>query len=128
MVVLGAALAVLAGCGTETADETTDAATGTASATATASGWTLAAPIRIDGIRTADGGRSLVVEAEVPDGERDCVRGLRGELDTVEHGTVYVKVTYPLHLVLVRASSRRHGHPPSTRAGRNAAENGARVR
>ncbi len=90
MVVLGAVLAILAGCGTqtvktvETAEEATDADTT----------WTLAAPIRIDGVRTADGGRSLVVDAEVPDGAHACVRGLRGELETVERGTVYVRVTY----------------------------------
>ncbi|MEU3103911.1 hypothetical protein [Streptomyces griseoflavus] len=42
------------------------------------------------------GGRSLVVDAEVPDGARDCVRSLHGELDTVGHGTVYVKVTYEI--------------------------------
>ncbi|MDW8478135.1 hypothetical protein QBA57_00935 [Streptomyces scabiei] len=87
--VLGAAMVVLVGCGSQTA-ETEEAATGSG----TASVWTLSAPIRIDGVRTADGGRSLVVDAEVPDGARDCVRSLRGELDTVEHGTVYVKVTY----------------------------------
>ncbi|MFI6423136.1 hypothetical protein ACIBG6_37830 [Streptomyces sp. NPDC050842] len=87
MVVLGAVLVILAGCGSktvETAEEATDADTA----------WTLAAPIRIDGVRTADGGRSLVVGAEVPDGARDCVRSLRGELDTVEHRTVHVRVTY----------------------------------
>ncbi|MFF0561668.1 hypothetical protein [Streptomyces sp. NPDC004266] len=89
MAVLGAALVILAGCGSETA-ETAEEATGGATAPA----WTLAAPIRIDGVRTADGGRSLVVGAEVPDGAGDCVRGLRGEFDTVEHGTVYVRVTY----------------------------------
>ncbi|KFG10030.1 MULTISPECIES: hypothetical protein [Streptomyces] len=90
--VLGAAMVVLVGCGSQTAEtaETEEAATGSG----TASVWTLSAPIRIDGVRTADGGRSLVVDAEVPDGARDCVRSLRGELDTVEHGTVYVKVTY----------------------------------
>ncbi|MFD4322360.1 hypothetical protein [Streptomyces sp. NPDC058548] len=87
MVVLGAALAFLVGCGTETV-ETVEETPGAVAA------WTLAAPIRIDGVRTADGGRSLVVDAEVPDGARDCVRGLRGELDTVERGTVYVRVTY----------------------------------
>ncbi|MFJ8659212.1 hypothetical protein [Streptomyces sp. NPDC093795] len=87
MVVLGAVLVVLAGCGSETV-ETTEEAPGAATA------WTLSAPIRIDGVRTADGGRSLVVGAEVPAGARDCVRGLRGELETVEHGTVYVRVTY----------------------------------
>ncbi|WP_282695925.1 hypothetical protein [Streptomyces sp. CC208A] len=88
-VVSGAVLAVLVGCGSQTAgtaEETADAAT--------AAAWTLAAPIRVDGVRTADGGRSLVVGAEVPDGAPDCVRGLRGELETVEHGTVYVRVTY----------------------------------
>lgn len=89
-VVLGAAvLGALAGCGSETAgtgEETAGAAT--------ADAWTRAAPIRIEGVRTIDGGRSLVVDAEVADGTRDCVRSLRGELDTVEHGTVYVMVTY----------------------------------
>ncbi len=88
-VVLGAALMVLAGCGAKTA-ATDEEATGTAATAA----WTLAAPIRIDGVRTAEGGRSLLVDAEVPDGARDCVRRLRGQLDTVEHGTVYVMVTY----------------------------------
>ncbi|WP_166026282.1 hypothetical protein [Streptomyces chilikensis] len=88
MVVLGAAL-VLTGCGTKTAE--TDAE---ATEVATAAAWTLAAPIRIVGVRAADDGRSLVVDAEVPDGTRDCVRSLRGDLDTIEHGTVYVKVTY----------------------------------
>ncbi|MFE6225366.1 hypothetical protein [Streptomyces sp. NPDC057854] len=86
---LSAALAVLAGCGSKTAStetETTEAAT--------AATWTLAAPIRVDGVRTADGGRSLVVDAEVPDGTRACVRDVRGELDTIAHGTVYVSVTY----------------------------------
>ncbi|MFD8642647.1 hypothetical protein ACFV14_20370 [Streptomyces zaomyceticus] len=92
MVVLGVALMVLAGCGSETveSDDTADEATRAGTATA----WTRAAPIRINGVRTADGGRSLVVDAEVPDGARDCVRGLRGELHTVEHGTVYVMVTF----------------------------------
>lgn len=89
VVVLAAVLVVLAGCGSRPA-ETDEEATGTA----TAAAWTLAAPIRIDGVRTAEGGRSLVVDAEVPDGARDCVRRLRGQLDTVENGTVYVKVTY----------------------------------
>lgn len=89
LVVLGAALVVLTGCGSQTA-ETDEGPAGAA----TAAAWTLAAPIRIDGVRAADGGRSLVVGAEVPDGARDCVRKLRGELETVEHGTVYVKVTY----------------------------------
>lgn len=89
VVVLGAALVVLAGCGSKTA--ATDAE---ATDVATAAAWTLAAPINIDGVRAPDGGRSLVVDAEVPDGARDCVRSLRGELDTVERGTVYVKVTY----------------------------------
>ncbi|WEH12453.1 hypothetical protein [Streptomyces sp. VNUA24] len=87
--VFGAALMVLVGCGSETADPAEEATGSTA-----ASAWTLAAPMRIDGVRTADGGRSLVVDSEVPDGARACVRRLRGELDTVEHGTVYVKVTY----------------------------------
>ncbi len=41
-------------------------------------GWTTAAPIRTHGVHTADGGRSLVVDAEVPDGAGECVRGLRG--------------------------------------------------
>ncbi|MEU3077725.1 hypothetical protein [Streptomyces laurentii] len=89
MVVLGVALVVLAGCGSKTAETHAEA-----TEAVTAAAWTLAAPIRIDGVRAADGGRSLVVDAEVPDGARDCVRGLRGELDTVEHGVVYVKVTY----------------------------------
>ncbi|MFE5212648.1 hypothetical protein [Streptomyces sp. NPDC056600] len=89
VVVLGMALVVLAGCGSRTA-ETDEEATGTA----TAATWTLAAPIRVNGIRTTDGGRSLMVDVDVPDGARDCVRALRGELDTVEHGTVYVRVTY----------------------------------
>ncbi|MFH9845681.1 hypothetical protein ACH4MY_10630 [Streptomyces sp. NPDC017246] len=73
-----------------------EGATGADQGTATATGpaWTLASPIRIAGVRTADGGRSLVVDAEVPDGAGDCVRGLRGELETVEHGTVHVSVTY----------------------------------
>ncbi|MEU7011282.1 hypothetical protein [Streptomyces sp. NPDC046332] len=84
---LGAVLAILAGCGSKTV-EPADKATGEEVA------WTVVAPIRIDGVRTADGGRSLVVDAEVPDGARECVRGLRGEVDTVEHGTVYVRVTY----------------------------------
>ncbi|MFE5792789.1 hypothetical protein ACFQ8C_09445 [Streptomyces sp. NPDC056503] len=99
---LGAVLAILAGCGSRTAETagtsdtvgTATEATGSATATATATAWTLAAPIRIDGVRTADGGRSLVVAAEVPDGARDCVRGLRGELETVENGTAYVRVTF----------------------------------
>ncbi|WP_246886180.1 hypothetical protein [Streptomyces sp. GESEQ-4] len=88
--VLGAALMVLVGCGSKTAGTDEETTTGAA----TASAWTLAAPIRIDGVRAADGGRSLVVGAEVPDGARDCVRSLRGELETVEHGTVYVRVTF----------------------------------
>ncbi|MFB7233768.1 hypothetical protein ACFCXK_03190 [Streptomyces sp. NPDC056269] len=96
MIVLGMILAVLTGCGSETV-ETTDPlgtpATGEDAAGA-GSAWTLAAPIRIDGVRTSGGGRSLVVDAEVPDGSGECVRGLRGELDTVEHGTVYVRVTF----------------------------------
>ncbi|MFM9589331.1 hypothetical protein ACKI1J_11565 [Streptomyces scabiei] len=86
---LGAALVVLVGCDSETAETDEEAAGG-----ATASAWTLAAPMGIDGVRTADGGRSLVVDSEVPDRARDCVRRLRGELETVEHGTVYVKVTF----------------------------------
>ncbi|MET7757541.1 hypothetical protein ABZT27_22995 [Streptomyces sp. NPDC005389] len=86
-VVLGATMVILAGCGSETVD-TGEEATGAGTA------WTLAAPLRIDGVRTSDGGRSLAVDAEVPDGAGDCVRSLRGELDTVEHGTVYVRVTY----------------------------------
>ncbi|MEU9863660.1 hypothetical protein AB0D99_22575 [Streptomyces sp. NPDC047971] len=86
-VVLGAVLVILAGCGSKTV--------GTAAeTTATEQVWTLSAPIRIDGVRTADGGRSLVVAAEVPDGAHECIRGLRGALDTVEQGTVYVSVTY----------------------------------
>ncbi|NML51646.1 hypothetical protein HHL19_22020 [Streptomyces sp. R302] len=103
-IVLATALALVAGCGSKAADtadtadtaETADGVPGapTASAAATATAWTLAAPIRINGVRTADGGRSLEVDAEVPDGAGDCVRDVRGELETVEHGTVYVKVTY----------------------------------
>ncbi|MFG2772782.1 hypothetical protein [Streptomyces sp. NPDC048350] len=85
--VLGTVLVILAGCGSKTVEPA-------AKATGEEAAWTVAAPIRIDGVRTADGGRSLVVDAEVPDGARDCVRGLRGELDTVEHGTVYVRVTF----------------------------------
>ncbi|WP_037645870.1 hypothetical protein [Streptomyces exfoliatus] len=88
-VVLGAVLVILAGCGSQTAG-TTPEATGAATSTA----WTLASPSRIAGVRTADGGRSLVVDADVPDGAHDCVRGLRGELETVAHGTVYVMVTF----------------------------------
>lgn len=91
--VLGATWVLLAGCGSTPADTGQEQAGAAPSAT-TAPAWTLAAPIRIDGVRTTDGGRSLVVDAEVPDGARDCVRSLRGVLDTVEHGTVYVKVTY----------------------------------
>ncbi|WP_406054214.1 hypothetical protein OG462_41815 [Streptomyces sp. NBC_01077] len=87
MVVFGAALVILAGCGSKTV-ETVEEATGAGTA------WTLAAPIRNGGVRTTDGGRSLIVDAEVPDGARDCVRNLRGELDTVERGTVHVRVTY----------------------------------
>ncbi|MFC7993198.1 hypothetical protein ACFUV2_28315 [Streptomyces pilosus] len=90
---LGATWVLLAGCGSTPADTGQEQAGAAPSAT-TAPAWTLAAPIRIDGVRTTDGGRSLVVDAEVPDGARDCVRSLRGVLDTVEHGTVYVKVTY----------------------------------
>ncbi|GAA3919213.1 hypothetical protein GCM10022244_30430 [Streptomyces gulbargensis] len=87
MVALGAAAVILGGCGSqrvETAEE----------ASAPDIAWTLAAPIRIDGVRTAEGGRSLVVGAEVPDGPRACVRGLRGELESVERGVVRVMVTY----------------------------------
>ncbi|MFH8576771.1 hypothetical protein OHB11_38070 [Streptomyces zaomyceticus] len=91
MVVLGAALVVLVGCGSKTVESDDNAEEATRAGTATA--WTRAAPIRINGVRTADGGRSLVVDAQVPDGAPDCVRGLRGELHTVEHGTVYVMVT-----------------------------------
>lgn len=97
-VVLGAASVLLAGCGTTPARTGQEPAAATPPAT-TAPAWTLAAPIRIDGVRTADGDRSLEVDAEVPDGPRDCIRGLRGTLETVEHGTVYVQVTYesPAH-------------------------------
>ncbi|MFI9824012.1 hypothetical protein ACIHFC_26630 [Streptomyces sp. NPDC052013] len=92
---LGAVLTVLAGCGSKSAETAATAGAGEVTTGAgTAADWTLAAPIRIDGVRTTDGGRSLAVDAEVPDGARDCVRSLRGELDTVEHGTVHVKVTY----------------------------------
>ncbi|MFC9795422.1 hypothetical protein ACFVJI_22595 [Streptomyces sp. NPDC127584] len=97
---LGAVLVVLAGCGTETAGTAGTAAgtagtTGTAAtATAADTTWTRAAPMRIDGVATADAGRSLVVEADVPDGADECVRDLRGQVDTVENGTVYVAVTF----------------------------------
>ncbi|MFB7938071.1 hypothetical protein [Streptomyces sp. NPDC056049] len=103
MGVFGAALVFLVGCGsrtvgTATGVEATGAAAegGATGGAVAAPAWTLSAPIRIDGVRTTDGGRSLVVGAEVPDGpvDVDCVRDLRGALDTVEHGTVYVSVTY----------------------------------
>lgn len=92
-VVLGAAVALLAGCGSETAGTDRGSAGAAPSATMPAA-WTTVAPIRVDGVRTADGGRSLAVDAVVADGAGDCVRGLRGDLDTVENGTVYVMVTY----------------------------------
>ncbi|MBD0711139.1 MULTISPECIES: hypothetical protein [unclassified Streptomyces] len=86
--VLGAVLMGLAGCGSQHVETA-----GKTPGTATAGTWTLAEPIRIDNVRTGDGGRSLMVGATVPDGGVDCVRGLRGEPATVEHGTVYVRVT-----------------------------------
>ncbi|MFF0274498.1 hypothetical protein [Streptomyces sp. NPDC004330] len=102
-VALGAVLvAALAGCGSETAGTAgtvgtagTAGATGTAgTATAAGTAWTRAAPMRIDGVSTADGGRSLVVDADVPDGAGPCVRDLSGRVDAVENGTVYVAVTF----------------------------------
>ncbi|MEV6201152.1 hypothetical protein AB0M64_14340 [Streptomyces sp. NPDC051771] len=102
-VVVGTALVVLAGCGSRaaenagTAEEVPGAPTARGTATApaaTALSWTRAAPIRVVGVRTADGGRSLEVVAEVPDGAGACVRDLRGALESVANGTLYVQVTY----------------------------------
>ncbi|WMX44096.1 hypothetical protein RGF97_03405 [Streptomyces roseicoloratus] len=90
-VMAGAALGMLVGCGAGTAGtpgETTD------SATASAASWTVSAPIRVDDVRTAAGGRSLVIGVDVPDGAGTCVRGLRGTLESVANGTMYVQVTY----------------------------------
>ncbi|MFF6788828.1 hypothetical protein ACFY9C_07115 [Streptomyces filamentosus] len=84
---LGVVLGVLAGCGSQ------KAGSGQGDPEAEA-GWVLSSPIRIDGVRTAGGGRALVVGAEVPDGERECVRGLRGTFESAGHGTVRVSVTY----------------------------------
>ncbi len=95
-IVLGAALAALAGCGSKAAGnaDTADGVPGAPTTRATATAWTLVAPISIDGVRTADGGRSLEVVATVSDGVGDCVRDLRGAVESVENGTLYVKVTY----------------------------------
>ncbi|MQY13495.1 hypothetical protein SRB5_36430 [Streptomyces sp. RB5] len=89
-VVLGLGLMLLAGCG----DKVAGAGGVPPSEASEGARWTLASPIRIDGVRTADGGRSLVVGAEVPDGPRPCVRSLRGEVDHVGDGVVSVRVTY----------------------------------
>lgn len=73
----------------------------------------------IDAVRTEDGGRTLAVTVQVAaaaggQGEAPCARGLRGVVDAVEHGTVYVTITYES-----RSADRRSGctvsRPATTR-------------
>ncbi|MGP8298704.1 hypothetical protein ACTPOK_12285 [Streptomyces inhibens] len=81
--------------------------------------WQRGAPSSIDAVRTEGGGRTLAVTVQVAaaaggPGEERCARGLRGVVDTVEHGTVYVTVTYES-----RSADRRSGctvsRPETTR-------------
>ncbi|MFF2041395.1 hypothetical protein ACFVVX_13265 [Kitasatospora sp. NPDC058170] len=66
--------------------------------------WTTVSPSAITAVRTTDGGRSLVVDFPVASGAPNCARGLKGEIQSVERGTVFVRITYE-----TRSADRRSG-------------------
>lgn len=57
--------------------------------------WTLGSPSAVTGARIADGGRTLLLDAQVPSGPHACVRGLRAALtDPVQEDLVRVQITF----------------------------------
>lgn len=110
-----------AGAGSAGVEGAAPEATATAASEGSAAAipWQRGGVSSIDAIRAEDGGRTLAVTVQVAaaaDGHGDarCARGLRGVVDTVEHGTVYVTITYES-----RSADRRSGctvsRPATTR-------------
>ncbi|MFG3155546.1 hypothetical protein ACGF7W_26290 [Streptomyces sp. NPDC048219] len=81
-------LLLLGACGTQRAADTAGS-----DVTPTVR-WGDAAPIRVTAARLAEDGRTLSVDAEVPDGPRPCVRGLGARVTDTSSSTVWVQVTY----------------------------------
>ncbi|MER5863193.1 hypothetical protein [Kitasatospora sp. NPDC002040] len=82
--VLAALLAVLlGGCGSTVA-----------AGRAAPASWGLVGPSAVEGARTAEDGKALSVDVRVPAGGGECYRALTGSVETVEAGTVHVRVTY----------------------------------
>ncbi len=92
------ALVLAAGCGSRAAT------VGGGSGDDAGPAWGEVGPSDITAVRLTDGGRALAVEFPVSAGAPDCARGAKGVVDTVENGTVHVRVTYES-----RASDTRSG-------------------
>ncbi|EPD66854.1 hypothetical protein [Streptomyces sp. HGB0020] len=56
--------------------------------------WTTAQPSAVTKVRLADGGRTLLLDARVPDGEHPCMRGLKAVLTDPVRNTVHVQITF----------------------------------
>ncbi|MGW3037661.1 hypothetical protein ACWDCB_41515 [Streptomyces sp. NPDC001178] len=80
---------LLGGCGTQVAGrEAAPSATGPIP-------WTVFEPSQVTGARLADGGRTLLLDAQVPSGARACVRDFKAVLtDPVEKDLVRVQLTF----------------------------------
>jgi hypothetical protein len=89
-----AAVLLLGGCGTRTAG-------GAGGVSATETGpipWTLAEPSRVTAARLAGDRRTVSLDADLPSGERPCVRNLKAEDTDARYGsvpgTVHVQITF----------------------------------
>ncbi|MFF4249682.1 hypothetical protein ACFY1L_00520 [Streptomyces sp. NPDC001663] len=82
------AVLFLSACGTEVAGR---------QASASPTGpipWTIAEPSAVTGALLADGGRTVLLEAQVPSGERPCVRDLKAVLTDPVQDLVRVQITF----------------------------------
>ncbi|MDF2266418.1 hypothetical protein P2Q00_13385 [Streptomyces coacervatus] len=84
-----AAVLLLGACGTQVAGR------GTSQSPTGPIPWTIGEPSEVTGARLADGGRTLLLDAQVPSGAHACVRELKAVLtDPVQEDLVRVQISF----------------------------------
>jgi hypothetical protein len=86
------AVLLLGACGTQVAGR------GTSPSPTGPIPWTLAEPSEVTGARLADGGRTLLLDAQVPSGGHACVRELKAVLTDPVQDIVRVQITFTSQL------------------------------
>ncbi|MFJ8056228.1 hypothetical protein [Streptomyces sp. NPDC096142] len=89
-----AAVLVFAACGTRLAGGAGSAGGTDGAAPTGPIPWTTEEPSRVLGAQLDDDQRTLTLTAQVPDGRRPCVRGLKAVVTDTENNTVWVQITF----------------------------------